>query len=253
MPQTYYVTLQLLEPLPPQPQQAVHSVVYDLLARADAERAQQLHGAQLSPFSLGLTRYRGFGGTLGADRQTLQFRLGNLQEDLRPLLEQALCPGDLIPISQGSRAYIQGRVVGLYIETATYQELLTPARELTLHLISPAVLRAGDRYLEEFRADTVLHGLLRRWNTFAPQLLPPEAWETAGGLRPDLSELRRVRVTLPKARRTVPAFEGKVRFVLDAAAAPLIAPLCHLTEWSGIGTKTLYSFGETAPEITAFR
>jgi hypothetical protein len=261
MPTTFHLTLQLLEPAPADARTGLHAVVHDLISQVDPDLAARTHAAQVSALSLGYARYGGFGGILGQDRQTLQVRVRCLDDALTPVLRQAFLPGTFLktePTNSASSSAEQaapprllGRVAGCLPETVSYAELQDgpPPPHLTLHFLSPTVLKSGDVAVSRPRADLILHGLLRRWNAFAPQPQPEQAWAAAHEASVEIHELERHHISMPKRppQQRTPAFSGSVTLHFGSPVAALhLAPVVRLAEWSGIGTKTLYGMGEAA-------
>lgn len=181
MPSTFLLTVQTLEALPRNPRIGFHAMIHDLIATQANQVADDLHNAQPSPLSLGLTRYGGFGGVLGLDRQTAQLRVHVLMESLAELMNAAFRPGQLI----SREKQVIARIVGCYREDTPYAELMERSESwhCTLHFLAPTILKAGDVFLAEPRIDLILHGLLRRWNAFAPTPAPEEAWAWATRVR----------------------------------------------------------------------
>lgn len=247
MPFSLHVTLQLLEPAPPDPSVALHATVHRHLQHHDPARATQLHDAQVLPISLGWARYAGFGGTLGRDNQTLQFRVHGLDDTWAHPLTQALTPGVMLE----TPGRLQGRIIGTYLETTPLSELqVTRSTHVTLHFLSPTLLRTGTTYLNEPRADVILHGLLRRARTYTTLPLHEHTWTWAAQTTLDIHRLRPVSITHPKHRhRQIHGFQGSVTLTFPSVlAATALTPVAHLAAWTGVGIKTLYGLGETAVE-----
>ena len=246
MPSTLHVTFQLVGDGPADPARGLHAALHERIAAVDGALAQRLHDTPHSPLSLGLARYRGFGGVLGRDRSTVQARLRTLDDALLPALEAALAPGELFGLEQPG-AQVQGRVAGLLTETVPYEQV-RPANRVTLHFLSPTALKSRDAFLDEPHAPTLLRGLLRHWNAFAPEPMPEAAWQEAA-LVNARAEVTRGTVRLPKAPRSTAMFMGRVQLELPGAARGTLGRAAQLAEWSGAGVKTLYGFGEVAVEL----
>ena len=250
MPATFYLTCQLDQSAPRDPEVGLHAAVHHLIEETDLALARDLHGANLNPLSLGLARHGGFGGVLGADRRTLQFRLNLLDEGLLPALQEAFATGAPLT-ARPDRQRLVGQVIGMHVLTTPYAALREQdaVSTATLTFLSPAVLRAGDAYINRPASRVLMHGLLRRWNAFAPDPMPEASWDWVDRGAVTLHEaVERDEVRWPKGGRNfmVPAFTGTATYALPAGeAGETLAALCLLANWSGIGAKTLFGFGET--------
>lgn len=245
MPSTLHVTFQLIGDGPADPARGLHAALHERIAAVDGTLAQRLHDAPHSPLSMGLARYRGFGGVLGRDRATVQARVRTLDDALLPALEAALAPGELFGLDQRD-ARVQGRVAGLLTETVPYEQV-RPATHVTMHFLSPTALKSRDELLSEPHVPTLLRGLLRHWNEFAPSPLPDAAWQDAATVQ-SRAEVTRGTARLPKSPRRAAMFMGDVSLHLPGDLGATLGRAAQLAEWSGAGVKTLYGYGEVAVE-----
>lgn len=255
MPLTYHLTLQLDREAPQATAAALHASVYHLIEEVDMPLSRELHAANQNPLSLGHTRREGFGGVLGSDGRTLQCRVHLLDERLATALTEAWAPGVTLPVRERQR--LSGRVVGCWTQVTAYEDLWPQAAppEVTLNFHSPTVLRAGDSFIDRPASRVLLHGLLRRWNAFAPQPMPDACWGWVDtGVETLHEDLWQDLTAWPKGGRSlrVPAFMGEVTYALPTGeAGRSLAALCRLAGWSGVGAKTLFGYGETVARLSA--
>ncbi|GGJ78816.1 CRISPR system precrRNA processing endoribonuclease RAMP protein Cas6 [Deinococcus aquiradiocola] len=256
MPATLHLTYQLDRPAPRNPMLALHAVLYGLIGNADPALARALHDAQLSPVSQHTGRHDGFGGVLAGDARTVQLRVNCLDDTLLDLLRDATLPGLPLPLptSASGEARLAGRVVGQSISQFTYDTLLGgTASEAHLTFLTPTALRSGERTLGEPRPTLIYHGLLRRWNAFAPRPFGREVWANlTDDLRLRADTTRPVMLDVPGARRraSLRAFTGRTEVtVARERSGEALAALSRLAPFAGTGAKTMYGLGATLSEV----
>jgi len=255
MPSTLLLTLQLEGPAPDGPHIPLHAISYQLINHASSVEARRLHETQLNPLSQHLARTAGFGGVLGHDRRTLQFRLNTLDDALLPLLQDAFAPG--LPLPEPRGALLRGQVIGQVTAMQDYDDLLEggPSRAVRMTFMTPTVLRSGNQFHARPRAAWTYHGLLRRWNAFAPRAFRPDVWSAlTDDLRTDQEATRIHTLAVPGSSRheTLQAFTGTldVRTGTERSAGPL-GTLTRFAPFAGVGAKTMYGFGAVQTHVWA--
>jgi CRISPR-associated endoribonuclease Cas6 len=253
MPATLLITLQLDTPAPEGPHTPLQAVTYQLIGHASSVEGRRLHQTQLNPLSQHLARVAGFGGVLGHDRRTLQLRLNTLNDALVPLLQDAFAPG--LPLPETHRALLRGQVVGQVTTVEEYSTLMDSeaACGAGLTFLTPTALRSGNQFHDRPRAAWIYHGLLRRWNAFAPQALPAEAWTVlTDDLRAEREEIRTHSLAVPGSARQerLQAFTGTLQLGLNGTRARhLLGMLTRFAPYAGIGAKTMYGFGAVQTSV----
>ncbi|CAM4079551.1 CRISPR system precrRNA processing endoribonuclease RAMP protein Cas6 [Deinococcus marmoris] len=244
MPSTFHVTTQLDRPAPGRLGVAVHAAVYALIADVRPSLAAGLHGAQVNPLSVGLTRRAGFGGVLGHDGRTLQFRVACADDALLPALREILSPGQ-IPTADHDE--LRGRVVGADERHTPYDLLGDIPLDCRLSFPAPTLLKSGDVFVDRPSSALLLHAAVRRWQAFAPESVPEDAWSWVHEhVASSEEDIRSVLVSAPKQpRRRQAAFTGSL--CLSFRPSPegrWLARAAQLLTFTGAGVKTMYGLGE---------
>lgn len=248
MPLSLQVTLSLTRPAPDAVHVPLHALTYRLISQADPQLGRRLHDTQVPFLSQHTARWQGFGGVLGADRRTLQFRVGVLDDALQSVLEDALAPG--LPVGSHEEDQLQGRIVGLVTEASSFEDLLSGGRAplpVTLDFCTPTVVRSGGRFHALTDPALLYHGLMRRWNAAAATPWSRETWAHLGDdLRVVAQETRPVTLAVPGSRRkeTMRAFMGRASLtVAHPRSQEALGALSRLATLCSVGAKTMYGFG----------
>ncbi len=237
---------------------AAHAAVYRALHAVDPALATRLHEATgPRPFTVSVLEE----GIRSGRRETparagepLHLRVTLLEDDLLPLIEQALAPGTALELGHLRSTVGQPAAEHPLAGQVTYEELLAmrlfpgvalPSR-LRLRFLSPTTFHQRDRHLPVPLPRLVFASLTERWNAFAPVTLAPEIVQGTEDLLVGAYELRTRLVDTGQGK--VVGFVGWCEYRLEAvepAVAAAAATLATFSFYAGVGHKTAMGLGQT--------
>jgi CRISPR-associated endoribonuclease Cas6 len=231
----FVIQLSLLhrQALPPTLNRAVHGLCLQWFANANLEIAEQLHQAAVSPFTVSIQ---------SKNRHQTQVRVAVLQAELFSLLLWGLCPNLGQEISLANAGCQVGPQIQL-VASSSFEKLVqtTPQDALKLEFVTPTSFKQEDAIQPFPLPELVFAGLLRRWNTFAPDGLKLDrqnwtGWVTAFDLKTHTLRMKSDEI----------GSQGWVRYRFpDPEQARIATILAHFAFFAGVGRKTAMGMGQT--------
>jgi CRISPR-associated endoribonuclease Cas6 len=227
---------------------ALHAQVIEWIALADADLAQLLHKAPVSPLSISPLRGQSpRRGLKPGDR--VYVRVGILASPYAQALLTGLEQWRSRPLTLHQQPFQIVAVLtlpGSHPQAgATPYPLLhqTPAtKTLTLEFLSPTSFKQGKKTIQPLPLpELVFGGLQRRWNAFAPAVLRFDPIDWQGWV--SAYDLKTHRLTIKNS--TEIGAQGRISYEFpDPAQGQRAAVLGQFAFFAGVGRKTALGMGQ---------
>jgi CRISPR-associated endoribonuclease Cas6 len=227
------LSLSHLQPLPATLNRAMHGMCLQWFANADPKLAEQLHQSSSAPFTIS-ARPR--------NRQQIQIRITLLQQEL------------LAPLLWGLYSHLGQEIfitevacqISPHVQILTsnsYEKLAqVPSQSrLELEFQTPTSFKQQNIIQPFPLPELVFGGLLRRWNTFAPEEIKFDRAEWQGMIAQYDLKTQSLKMKADEIGSI-----GWIKYEFPNPEQARIATiLIHFAEYAGVGRKTAMGMGQT--------